>query len=192
MKRILIAMAATALALTSAFALAGCGSSESSKAESNSTVESKVEDVTKADNAQSAAAVTADDVKFTVNGATVELNSELETAVAGLGDPIEITSQLSCHGEGEDKTYTYDGYIVNSYPDANGTDRVLEVVVSAENLTTNKGIHVGSSASEVVEAYGKGYKEIGVYYSYDAGNKMELRFLIENDKVTEIDYYYNV
>ena len=185
MKRILIAMAAATLALTSAFALAGCGSSESSKAESNSTVESKVEDV-------SAAAVTADDVKFTVNGATVELNSELETAVAGLGDPIEITSQLSCHGEGEDKTYTYDGYIVNSYPDANGTDRVLEVVVSAENLTTNKGIHVGSSASEVVDAYGKGYKEIGVYYSYDAGNKMELRFLIENDKVSEIDYYYNV
>ena len=125
MKRILIAMAATALALTSAFALAGCGSSESSKAESNSTVESKVEDVSKADAAPSAAAVSADDVNFTVNGATVELNSELETAVAGLGDPIEITSQLSCHGEGEDKTYTYDGFIVNSYPDANGTDRVL-------------------------------------------------------------------
>ena len=67
MKRILIAMAATALALTSAFALAGCGSSESSKAESNSTVESKVEDVTKADNAPSAAAVTADDVTLSIS-----------------------------------------------------------------------------------------------------------------------------
>ena len=198
MKRILIAMAAAALALTSAFALAGCGSDESSSKADSSAVESnggdtssKANDASKSDT-QSAGAVSADDVKFTYNGNVVELNAELDTAISGLGDPVDVSSQLSCHGEGEDKTYTYDGFIVNSYPDANGTDRVLEVVVSGQDIPTNKGIKLGSTADEVVAAYGEGYNKKGVYYAYDAGNKMELRFLIENDAVAEIDYYYNV
>ena len=68
----------------------------------------------------------------------------------------------------------------------------MEIVVSNAGIPTSKGIEVGSSASDVVAAYGSGYKEVGVYYAYDAGNKMSLQFYIENDAVKEIDYYYNV
>lgn len=193
MKRILIALAAATLALTSAFALTGCGSSESSGKTESSAVESNGgNDASKTESGQSAAAVSADDVKFSYNGTTIELNSELETAISGLGDALEVKSQLSCHGEGEDKSYKYEGFVVNSYPDSSGKDRVLQVLITGENIPTNKGIKIGSTANDVVAAYGEGYKKIGVYYSYDAGNKMELRFLIENDAVSQIDYYYNV
>ena len=189
MKRILVSLTAAALALTSAVSLAGCGSNGSSSSKdassSSAAASSKVEE------SSSAAAVSANDVKFTYNGSTVELNTEIDAMVVALGEPISVTSQMSCHGEGEDKTYTYDGFVVNSYP-RDGKDYVMEIVVSNAGIPTSKGIEVGSSASDVVAAYGSGYKEVGVYYAYDAGNKMSLQFYIENDAVKEIDYFYSV
>ena len=189
MKRILVSLTAAALALTSAVSLAGCGSNGSSSSKdassSSAAASSKVEE------SSSAAAISAEDVKFTYNGATVELNTEIDAMVVALGEPISVTSQMSCHGEGEDKTYTYDGFVVNSYP-RDGKDYVMEIVVSNAGIPTSKGIEVGSSASDVVAAYGSGYKEVGVYYAYDAGNKMSLQFYIENDAVKEIDYFYSV
>ena len=189
MKRILVSLTAAALALTSAVSLAGCGSNGSSSSKdassSSAAASSKVEE------SSSAAAISAEDVKFTYNGATVELNSELDPAIEALGDYLDVSSELSCHGKGEDMTYTYDGFVVNSYP-RDGKDYVMEIVVSNAGIPTSKGIEVGSSASDVVAAYGSGYKEVGVYYAYDAGNKMSLQFYIENDAVKEIDYYYSV
>lgn len=190
MKRILISLTAAALALTSAISLAGCGSNESSSSKKD-TSSSSAAASSKVDESSSSAAVSANEVKFTYNGAAVELNTEIDAMVSALGDPIDISSQMSCHGEGEDKTYTYDGFVVNSYP-RDGKDYVMEIVVSNAGIPTSKGIEVGSSAADVVAAYGMGYKEIGVYYAYDAGDKMSLQFYIENDAVKEIDYYYNV
>lgn len=192
MKRILISLAAATLALTSAFSLAGCGSSGSSSSQKDTSSSSAASAASKtSDDSSADSSVSANEVKFTYNGATVELNTEIETMLAALGDPISVSSQMSCHGEGEDKTYTYDGFVVNSYP-RDGKDYVMEIVVSKDGIPTSKGIQVGSSASDVVAAYGKGYKEVGVYYAYDAGNKMSLQFYIENDAVKEIDYFYNV
>ena len=189
MKRILVSLTAAALALTSAVSLAGCGSNGSSSSKdassSSAAASSKVEE------SSSAAAISAEDVKFTYNGATVELNSELDPAIEALGDYLDVSSELSCHGKGEDMTYTYDGFVVNSYP-RDGKDYVMEIVVSNAGIPTSKGIEVGSSASDVVAAYGSGYKEVGVYYAYDAGDKKSLQFYIENDAVKEIDYYYSV
>ncbi len=91
----------------------------------------------------------------------------------------------------EDKTYTYNGFTVNSYP-LDGKDYVMEVVVNQAGIPTSKGVSVGDPVSKVTEAYGDNYKAVGVYYSYDAGNKKSLQFLIENDVVTEIDYFYTV
>ena len=190
MKRILVSLTAAALALTSAVSLAGCGSNGSSSSKDASS--SSAAASSKPDESSSSAAVSANDVKFTYNGSTVELNTEIDAMVAALGEPISVTSQMSCHGKGEDMTYTYDGFTVTSYPDSNGVNRVLEIVVTTEGKPTSKGIQVGSSVSDVVAAYGNGYKEVGVYYAYDAGDKKSLQFYIENDAVKEIDYYYSV
>ena len=141
--------------------------------------------------AQSAQAVISkDDVVFSYNGKTVTLNSDAASMLSALGEAKSVASQLSCHGEGEDKTYTYDGFSVNTYPD-NGTDRVMEIVVSSAELPTSKGVKVGDSVDAVTSAYGQEFKKVGAYYSYDAGDDMSLQFFIENNAVAEIDYYYN-
>ena len=125
------------------------------------------------------------------NGVKVELNGDADAAIAALGEYKDVSSQLSCHGEGEDKTYTYDNFVLNTYP-LDGKDRVLEIVVKSADIPTSKGVKVGDSASAVKEAYGDGFREVGTYYAYDAGDGKSLQFLIENDSVKEIDYYYDV
>lgn len=188
MKRTMISVTAAALTLTSVLAFAGCGKSEqSSAAEAATTV--AAQETTAA--AQETGAIAESDVVFNYNGAKVELNTPIDSMISAIGEANDVSSQLSCHGEGEDKTYTYNGFTVNSYP-LDGKDYVMEVVVNQAGIPTSKGVSVGDPVSKVTEAYGDNYKAVGVYYSYDAGNKKSLQFLIENDAVTEIDYFYTV
>ena len=177
----------TALMIAVVIMLTGCKSdtkpTEAAKTETTAQTETAAQ--------QSSGAVSAADVVFNYNGKSVELNCDEAAMTAALGEANSVSSQLSCHGEGEDKTYTYNGFIVNTYP-SNGVNRVMEIVVSSADHPTSKGIKVGDTASAVTTAYGDNYKKVGAYYSYSAGGDMALQFFIENGTVTEIDYYYNV
>ncbi len=198
--------------MTSAFMLAGCGDSSDSnssksdnspKATATANDDAGKEDAGNADagkddagkeddgNKTSDVTVTAQDTVFTFNGVDVELNSDADAAVAALGEAKDVSSQLSCHGEGDDKTYTYDGFILNTYP-LDGKDMVLEIVINKEGIKTNKDIQIGDSVDAVKAAYGEGYDEIGMYYAYKVGDGKSIQFFIEDDKVSEIDYYYDV
>ena len=188
MKRIIISLIAASLALTSAFALSGCGSQSSSSSKSEAKSEASA-DASKGDS--QSGAIPASDAVFSYNGASVELNTPMDDVLKKLGEAKNVSSQTSCHGKGEDFTYEYEGFIVHTYP-LDGKNMVLEVVVKAEGIPTSKGIKVGSTAEEVKAAYGDNFKEVGIYYAYDAGDKKSLQFLIEDGTVKEIDYYYNV
>lgn len=186
MKRSMIILASAVIALTSVAALAGCGSNN---AESQPAATVAVE--TLVATTPAASSIAAEDAVFSYNGASVALNTDADAAVASLGEALEVGSQTSCHGVGEDKTYTYQGFILNTYP-LDGKDMVLEVVIKDAGIPTSKGVQVGDSVSKVTETYGENFKKVGMYYSYSAGEKMSLQFFIENDTVKEIDYYYDV
>ena len=190
MKKIIIAAMAVLLTMTMIFTLTGCGS-DNKPAESAAPA-SEAPAATDAAPADTGA-VTAADVTFTYNGTAVELNAEAEAVIAALGQYNDMSSQLSCHGgEGDDKTYSYNGFTVGTYP-KDGVDRILEVVVSEAGIPTSKGVQVGDALSKVTETYGTNYKQVGMYYAYETSDgKMSLQFFIENDTVKEIDYYYNV
>ena len=189
MKRTVMTIIAAILALMLTFSLAACGGSSDAPATEAAATEAAPSGDDSGDN--SGAVISAAQAVFTYNGTAVELDSKMEDVLAGLGDANDVSSQLSCHGEGDDKTYTYDGFTVGTYP-KDGVDHVLEVVITAQNISTADGISVGSSAEDVVAAYGDGYKEVGKYYSYDAGSGKSLQFRIEDGSVVEIIYYYNV
>lgn len=178
MKRSIAILLAAVLMLTMALSLSACGSSDN-----------KTED--KATEAQKAGAFTVDDTTFTYKGASVALDSKAADAIAALGEADEVKSELSCHGEGDDKTYTYPDFTLKTYP-KDGEDRVLEILVNKAGVATSKGIGVGSTVEEVTQAYGSDYKQIAKFYVFDAGSGKTLRFAIENNAVVQIDYYFNV
>ncbi len=189
MKKSILALTSAVLVLSSAFAFAGCGGAQSSASGQASQAATTVA-ATEAQN--NAAAVSDQDVQFVFNGAVIQLDSDASTLTEMLGEPNDVQSQMSCHGEGEDKTYSYNGFSVNTYPAADGKERVIEVIVTDASLPTAKGIAVGDPVSKVTETYGTNYKQQGKYYSYSAGNNRSLQFFIENDAVTEIDYFLEV
>lgn len=128
---------------------------------------------------------------FVTQGKSVALGSDMSGVLSSLGNANSVESQLSCHGVGEDKTYNYNGFVINTYP-LNNKDYVMEVVVNSSNISTPKGIHIGSSEADVIAAYGSGYNTVGCYYSYETGDGKSIQFFIDNGTVSEIDYYYNV
>ena len=133
----------------------------------------------------------ASDTVFVTQGKSVALVSDMSGVLSSLGNANSVESQLSCHGVGEDKTYNYNGFVINTYP-LNNKDYVMEVVVNSSNISTPKGIHIGSSEADVIAAYGSGYNTVGCYYSYETGDGKSIQFFIDNGTVSEIDYYYNV
>lgn len=180
----MLTIIAAVLMLTMALTLTACGSSTTDP--TTAPTEAPATDAPSAD-----AAISVNDTTFTYGGVSIALDGSIDEAIAALGEPLDVKSELSCHGEGDDKTYTYDGFIVKSYP-KDGVDRVLEVLINAEGIPTSKGITIGSSLSDVITAYGDGYNTIAKFYVYNAGNGKTLRFLIEDDAVAQIDYYFNV
>ena len=191
MKRTLIAIIAAPVAASSALALSGCGGSSGSKSESKASdtslsASSKAESTKEEDKA----VISEEDVVFNHNGVSIKLNTPMEDVIGELGE-VEPKSEKSCHGEGEDKTYTYEGFNVYTYP-LDGKDMILQVAVTDAGIATSKGIEVGSSVDDVTAAYGSEFKKVGVYYSYSAGEGKTLRFRIKDNAVTQIDYYYNV
>lgn len=186
MKRALSLLLVVMMTLSLAAELVGCGSD---KAENDKKEEKK--DTTSESQSADTGALTAEDLVFSYNGVTVELNGDADAAVAQLGEAKDVSSQLSCHGEGDDKTYTYDGFVLNTYP-LDGKDRVLEIVVNAPGIATSKGIEVGAAVADVTAAYGSDYKQVGMYYAYEGGDGKSLQFFVQDDKVQEISYYYDV
>ena len=67
---------------------------------------------------------------------------------------------------------------------------VLEITVTSPGIATAKGVKVGDSASQVVAAYGSGYREQGSYLTYTSSNRL-LQFFMDGGIVSEIDYFFN-
>ena len=193
MKRTLTVMLTVLLTLALVFTLAACGGNKTAtEAQTEATVTATEAAPAATEAAAQTSSISPDDTVFTHDGVSVVLNDEAEPIIGALGDPVNTSSQLSCHGgEGDDKTYEYNGFSVGTYP-KDGVDRILEVVISGEGIPTAKGIQVGDPLSKVTEAYGDGYRTVGMYYAYEAGDGKSLQFFIENDTVKEIDYYYDV
>ena len=189
MKRPIIFALAAIMAATSVSVLAGCGSS-GQKSDTKSAA--ATEAAASSGNAAGSTIAAADTV-FTFNGASIELNTDIQAVVQVLGDPSEITEQTTCHGTqgGNDKTYKYDGFTITTYPKDN-QDFVMEINVTSPAIPTAKGVKVGDTADAVKAAYGENYDAIAAYYAYKTDDGKSIQFLIPNGTVEEIDYYYDV
>ena len=183
MKRSLILILAAVLLLTTALSLTACGSDSSS--DSKTATEAPTE-AQQGDTAFSEA-----DATFYYKGIAIALDGSVDDILAAIGDADEVKSELSCHGEGEDKTFTYADFLMKSYP-KDGKDHVLQVLITKEGVPTTKGIVIGSSLDDVTAAYGPATKTIGTRTVYDAGNGKALRFNINDNQVVQIEYYFDV
>lgn len=121
---------------------------------------------------------------------TQEKTISLGVEFASLNMPKETSyyEVESCAFEGLDKEYTYDHYVVTTYPEE-GTDKVKSVYFLDSEVQTTEGIKIGDTYEKMVEAYGSDYENSDNQYTYTKG-KTQIIFLVEENTISDITYNY--
>lgn len=133
------------------------------------------------------AAASADGFAFTYNGKTVTLDENMSDALADLGEAASYFEAASCAFEGLDKTYTYAGFIITTYPNGD-QDFINSIQLTDDSTTTQEGLYIGCTEDQVRETYGEPTSEMTSGLSYTSGNT-DLNFVLEDGKVISIEYF---
>ena len=123
---------------------------------------------------------------LTVSGLTLHCHDDMAPILAGLGEAKSYFEAASCAFPGLEKTYTYPSFIVYTYEDGD-KDRLASIVILDDSISTPEGIFLNSSLADVLKAYGEPTEKSLNLYTYEK-TRMKLSFIIEDDKVTSIEY----
>ncbi len=122
---------------------------------------------------------------FEYKGTKVEIDGEAAPVVEALGEAASYFEAPSCAFEGIDKTYTYSGFELDTYPQGE-VDHISAVVFKDDSVATAEGICIGDTREKLEEAYGAGTEEGGMLvYAKDG---MKLCFILQGDEVVSIEY----
>ena len=92
----------------------------------------------------------------------------------------KFSEAISCHGEGKDRVYTYDNYILNTF--FNGKkDVVYEIMVIGPGITVENQLTFGMDKAAVIAAIGEGDDDIYHRRGYDL-----MILYDDDDKICEI------
>lgn len=130
------------------------------------------------------------DLSLTVSGVSADTGADVAALLDAFGGDYAYSEAISCVYTGMDKTYEYPNCILYTYPDGD-TDRLMELYCTAD-VTTSRGITIGSSRKDVEKAYGSGYTEAGITLTYalsapdDLTLPASIYFELQNDTVCAI------
>lgn len=123
---------------------------------------------------------------FTYQGTAVEIDADAASVIEELGEPVTYFEAPSCAFEGLDKIYTYNGFELDTYPNA-GIDCISAIIFKDDSVTTAEGIGIGDMIEKLEQAYGsESTREDGMLvYSKD---DMELCFILRENEIISIEY----
>lgn len=162
--------------------LGGCGSK--AKESSNPSVDTtKTED----QNETIAPETKVDGYSFLYEDIKIPMNVDAKEIISRLGESHQYFEAESCAFKGLDKTYSYSGFELTTYPYNETTDYVSSVYFLDDSVNTEEGIYIGSTVEELLEIYGDDYEGGGNSYTYTKGESA-IQFLVMNDEITAITY----
>lgn len=123
---------------------------------------------------------------LTYKNCPLPMNADFAPLLDFLGEPDSYFEAASCAFDGLDKTYTYAGVEIITYPDGD-VDRISSVRILDSSVSTPEGVTVGSSLEDVTAAYGEDYEEMGLQVAYEDGDAI-LSVLFEGDTAISVEY----
>ncbi len=122
---------------------------------------------------------------LTYQGCALPANADFAPILGYLGEPASYFEAESCAFEGLDKTYTYDGVEIVTYPDGD-VDRISFVRILTSAVSTPEGITIGATPEDVAAAYGEEGAS-GQQYSYEDGDCI-LSIIFQDGKAVSVEY----
>lgn len=123
---------------------------------------------------------------LTYRDCPLPMNAEFAPLLDFLGEPDSYFEAASCAFDGLDKTYTYAGVEIITYPDGE-RDYISSVRLLDGSVSTPEGITIGSTREEVAAAYGEDFQELGTQYVYEDGDA-RLSILFEDGAAVSVEY----
>lgn len=180
MKRTLISILLLALLVT----LTACGGGEKAAPQTQDDAVS----AEASDASASAAPAPEAGSKYvlTYRDCPLPMNAEFAPLLDFLGEPDSYFEAASCAFDGLDKTYTYDGVEIITYPDGE-RDYISSVRILDGGVSTPEGITIGSTPEEVTAACGEDFQDLGTQYVYEDGDA-RLSILFEDGAAISVEY----
>lgn len=122
----------------------------------------------------------------TCGGVQISPGAEAAPVIDALGEPKSYTEVPSCAFEGVEKTYYYGSFYLSTCS-VDGRDYVYCVWFADDGVTTEDGIRIGSSRSEVEELCGEGCFHGGSACTRTLGNS-RLTILLSDGLVCSVQY----
>ena len=184
----------TMVLMTAALSMAGCGSGSgtgstaATKTEATETTaaESSQAAETTAEASESATEAEITGFTFITGDTVIAMNADAAPILEELGEWENYVETTSCAFKGLDKTYSYPGFDLYTYP-LNGKDNVNSVYFVDDTVSTPEGIHIGSTKEEMEAAYGTDYEEEFGAYTYTK-DKSKLQFLVTDGVIDSVEY----
>ncbi len=141
-----------------------------------------------------AAPFTKEDVAVVFGGMTFRTGIDVTEVIEAIGDEYEYREAVSCIRPGTEKTYEFDGLVIQTVP-VGDKDVVCLYRITGGDFTTPRGVGAGTPENEAIYAYDPAWLFDGTYYYHsltDDPNDIvsdRIQLLIENGYVIEIDIY---
>ena len=126
----------------------------------------------------------------TINNTKVTLGGVYDDALAGaLGTPADTQQAVSCHYDGYDTMYYYDGYTIYTYL-LEEQKIMYSIEITDAAIKTPEGAAVGMTVAQIEEIYGTAHSELpnGISYALKAEGA-KLNFRVKDNVVFCIEYY---
>ncbi|TAH66551.1 MAG: hypothetical protein EWM47_10015 [Anaerolineaceae bacterium] len=168
--------------------LTGCGAKEE-PIDNKENKDNPVEDTQnedKQDNSQKEPAGYA----FEYNDVSIYMNTDVVPVIDALGEAQHYFEAESCAFKGLDKTYTYAGFEITTYP-LDDKDYISTVYLMDDTVSTPEGVYLGATVDDMIAAYGDNYIESSGSYTYIKDDS-KLQFIAVNDEIVSITYLADV
>ena len=124
---------------------------------------------------------------LTVNGVKITPNKEAAPIIEALGEPLEYTETESCGFEGKDKTYKYNGFIIDTIT-LNNVEYIYIIQIVNDMTETDEGATIGMTSEEIQSIYkGKCKVDQSGHITVEFTNGL-VSFFIKNGACNAISY----
>lgn len=122
-----------------------------------------------------------------VNGQIISLDENVEDVISFLGD-YDLQEYKSCLFEGNDKTFTFNDCIINTYPNGE-KDLINSITVLTKQSEIFKDIHIGDTIEDIYSVLKEDNVKLDAVVCIYETDDYGIAFYLDNNQIEEIEVY---